>query len=285
MKAIKYISGFLFCVPAILFLFLFNIGPFLYSFVLSFQNSVGQLSFENYQWLITSDEVRYSIWITFLYAVVRTSLIFITSLVLALTIKGLRGEYIFISMIFLPWLMSDYMVGNIFRWLFNGIYGVINAILYSLGLINGPILWLSKWPEAFWTIIIAGVWRDIPWGTIVLLAGLKTVPNEFYETAEVFGASLWQRLKYVTIPLIRGAITIFFIIQTMWCFQAFGEVYSLTMGGPGGRTAVLYYYVWQVGFYFLRFGQGIVVSYLVSLIVGIIAIIYFKVIGVGGVYE
>lgn len=285
LKTKEEIIGYLFSFPSIAFVVALAFIPFLFSFVLSLQNDAGQFSLLNYEWAMNNESVHYSVWITSLYAVTRALLIFLISLGLALAINGLRGEYIFTALIFLPWLMSDVMVGTIWRWLFHGTYGVINAMLYSLGAIKQPIDWLSGWPWAFWSVIVAGVWRDIPWGTIILLAGLKTVPIELYESAEVYGASLWQRFRYVSIPLIRGAITIFFITQLMWCFVSFGEVYTLTQGGPGGRTNILYYYVWQEGFRALRFGHGIVISYLVTVIVGIVALFYIKVIGIKGVYE
>jgi multiple sugar transport system permease protein len=147
----------------------------------------------------------------------------------------------------IPWVIPSVVAAVQWKVMFAS-YGVINTILQGLGIIHQPILWLGNPDLALFSVTMVNVWRDYPFMTVVLLAGLQTIPDELYEVAEIDGASVWQRFKNITLPLLAPVSLISIILLAIWSFNNFDLVFLITGGGPAGATEVLPTYVYLEAF-------------------------------------
>jgi ABC-type sugar transport system permease subunit len=173
----------------------------------------------------------------------------------------------------LPWGLMTVSNGVLWAWILNPTYGMANALLLRLGLVQTPKAWLS---DTFWTmhmVILADVWKTVPTMTLLLLAGLQPIPPELYEAAEVDGATRWQKFCRVTLPLLFPVLLVAVALRTIGAFRAFDLIYVLTgNGGPADSTKVLAFYAYDQAFRYLFFGYGAAVSWLITtcMLVGIV---------------
>ncbi len=148
---------------------------------------------------------------------------------------------------------------------------------YNLGLINGalswvglePVRWLSTPELALFAVIITEVWRNTPFMTIILVAGLISLPVEPYESATIDGASAWQRFKWITMPFLIPTITVGLLLQTVFAIRVFGIVFTLTGGGPGNATLPLGILLYRQTFRYFQGGYSAALA-IVMLVVGLV---------------
>jgi multiple sugar transport system permease protein len=158
--------------------------------------------------------------------------------------------------VLLPWIIPTVVSARIWEWLYHPEYGLLNYVLLTAGFIHQPINWLG---DPFWALhgaILMDVWKATPFATILLLAGLRTIPPELYFAARVDGASPWATFRYVTLPLLFPVILIVATFRTMDAFRVFDAVFVLTGGGPGNSTETLSIYAYKTLFQTLQFGYG-----------------------------
>ena len=149
------------------------------------------------------------------------------------------------TLILLPWAVPHVITAQLWRLLFNPTFGAINWMLLELGVIGSQIQWFSgKW-VAFATIIITDVWIRTPLVVLILLAGLKTIPEEQYEAARMDGAGVVGRFIHVTLPQLQSTLIVALVIRMILALRAFELIYALTLGGPGNATTVVGLDVWQ----------------------------------------
>jgi multiple sugar transport system permease protein len=139
----------------------------------------------------------------------------------------------------LPWALPLSFAGLIFAWFFNTDYGVVNDVLYRLGLQTEPTSWLLKPNWAFAAICLTVIWKTSSFMALILLAGLQMIPRTLYEAAEVDGASRWQQFWQITIPMLMPSIIVALIFRTITALQTFDIPYTMTRGGPGESTETL----------------------------------------------
>ncbi|MBP8148682.1 MAG: sugar ABC transporter permease [Limnohabitans sp.] len=139
----------------------------------------------------------------------------------------------------LPWALPLSFAGLIFAWFFNTDYGVVNDVLYRLGLQTEPTSWLLKPNWAFAAICLTVIWKTSSFMALILLAGLQMIPRTLYEAAEVDGASRWQQFWQITIPMLMPSIIVALIFRTITALQTFDIPYTMTRGGPGEATETL----------------------------------------------
>jgi multiple sugar transport system permease protein len=154
-------------------------------------------------------------------------------------------------------------------------YGAINQILMEVGVLNEGIPFLVKTNTVWWAIIAIVVWRELPFVSISLLAGLKSIPHELYEAARVDGASPWQLFLHITLPMLQPVIVIVVLLTTIWTYNNFIYVWLTTQGGPGNFTQVLATQMYTEAFTNYRLGYGATVGVLMSLIMLLFSVIYF----------
>jgi ABC-type sugar transport system permease subunit len=169
-----------------------------------------------------------------------------------------------LAMIF-PWALLTVSNGVLWAWILNPTYGVANALLVGLGVLQAPKTWLS---DTFWTmqvVILADVWKMVPTMTLLLLAGLQPISPDLYEAAEVDGATRWQKFSRITLPLLRPVILVAVVLRTIGAFRVFDLIYVLTgNGGPADSTKVIAFYAYDQAFHYLFFGYGAAISWIIT---------------------
>ena len=170
----------------------------------------------------------------------------IIGLIVALVLnQNFVGRKLVRVLVLIPWVLPTMVISASWEWIYNGNYGALNGLLYQLGLIDQYRTWLGNINLVIYALSLVKVWKEIPFVALILLASLQTIPRELYEAASMDGAGTWSRFWLVTIPLLRPALLVALVLQTMWAFRIFDIVYALTQGGTseqnhGGRVLDLY---------------------------------------------
>lgn len=182
-----------------------------------------------------------------------------------------RGQVLYRTVFILPILIPGIVVGAIWKLMFNYDFGLINQAIGLLEL--APQDWLGTAQTALASVILVDIWHWTPFCFLLFLAGLESLPQDVYEAARIDGASIWQELRYVTLPLMLPTIMVTFAFRLMVAFKVFDEVYLLTGGGPGTATEVLSFTIYQRFFTENRLGYGAAMSVAVIFLVSILLVI------------
>lgn len=148
----------------------------------------------------------------------------------------MRGLYQAIA--FYPWAISGFLIGILFRWMFNSEFGVINDMLMRSGITDGPIPWLANPRLALVAVIIANIWYGVTFFAIMILAALQSVPEELTEAAALDGAGRVRTLFQIVIPTIRSTLILTVLLRVIWIFNFPDIIYAMTGGGPGNQTQI-----------------------------------------------
>jgi len=180
--------------------------------------------------------------------------------------------------ILLPYVLAGTVLGLIWKWIYHPNHGALNALLQQLGLIPEYIPWLAEPFRALHMVILVNLWQGTPWAIIMYLAGLQTIPQELYDAAKVDGASAWQTLFKVTLPLLTPITLAMLVLKTVWTFQVFDIVWVLTRGGPASATQVVSYYIYYSSFFQLKLGYAAAMSYVLLAIILVLVFMYYRLI-------
>jgi len=252
--------------PALIFICLWMIYPIVYSFYISLYkwylySKVSFVGLGNYVKLIHDDLFWKSLYQVSYYVMMSVSGQLILGLGMALLLnEKLKGRGIVKAFLLIPWALPGTTVGGIWKWIYQYDYGLFNVMLRTIGISENGIHWLSS-SMALNSIILVDIWRFAPFTAIIFLAGLATIPKSLYEAAVIDGANAWRRFINITLPLLVPTIVVVLILRTMFAFQVFDLVVTLTHGGPGTATYVLPYYVYLNAFSFIHIGYGAAMGY------------------------
>ncbi len=243
----------IFLLPSLVVFFLYRILPLIWNVVLSFQEfslfGVTRFTGFNHYLDMWHDEV---FWIT-----LKNTLIYMASapvgIALALAVSlmvnsEVRGRNIYRTIVFLSYPLMTVAVGIIWRWLYDEKVGLFNFVLRSLHIIDQPLPFLQSFELALPSVLLANVWQIIGFYMIILLAGLQNIPQNLYEAASIDGASARQQFMRITLPLLRPAIFLAFVIGIMTSFTSFDLVYVMTQGGPSHSSELLVNYIYRAAF-------------------------------------
>jgi multiple sugar transport system permease protein len=276
-------TPYLFIGPSLLMTVLIMLYPLLYSFWISFTgynlSKPGDVPFvglDNYSWAITSPGFFGSIWTTLVYTVVAVALEFLLGLGFALLLnKEFRFQGIVRTIIMLPLFLTPSIVSLIFLFSFYPGEGVVPWLATFVGVERGfPFFGDPR--TAMASLILVDVWRTTPFMFIVLLAGLQSLPQEVMEAAAIDGATAWQTLRRVTLPLLSPLILIALTIRGMDAFREFDSIYLLTGGGPGQATEVISMLAYNTGFKFFDLGRASAVAYIILGLVLVFSVYFVK---------
>jgi multiple sugar transport system permease protein len=259
--------AYIFVAPLVLLLFGLIAYPLVRGVILSFYNVTGItnrgfVGLENYERLWENRQFRESVKITVQYATIAVFFKFWIGLTAALLLhrKGLRFRSIFTGLVLLPWVIPDIVAALTWRGIYDPIFGGLNQLLLELGLIDKGIAWLGDFNLALPSVIAVNVWKGVPFFTIVLLAGLKALDNELFDAAAVDGANAWRRFVDITLPGLRYVIIVACLLSLIWTLNAFGQVFLLTGGGPGGATRLFSILSYEYAIGGLRYSAGVAVA-------------------------
>ncbi|BBI32148.1 carbohydrate ABC transporter permease [Cohnella abietis] len=267
--------------PAFIILLVLSMGPLMHSIYTGmFSSNLAKstktfVGFGNYK-EIMQDTYFWNAFFNTLYQVFGTVGIQLLvgmgiALLLARTFKGVK---ILRSLYLLPMMTTPIVVGLVWRMLYNPELGLINYYLDKIG-ISGPN-WLGDPSWAMPSIILADVWLSTPFLTMILLAGLQTLPTEPYESAELDGANRFQTFWYITMPLLKPYIYMAILFRLMDAIKRFDTIYIMTGGGPGNKTETLNIYVYHQAFEFLKTGYAAALSNVMLVFILVISIYFLR---------
>jgi multiple sugar transport system permease protein len=155
------------------------------------------------------------------------------------------GRALYQAWVFFPWAMSGFLIGLLWRWMFNGQFGVVNDLLIKAGIVEAPIGFLSSPGWAMTSVVVANIWYGVTFFAIMIMAALQSVPRELYEAADVDGASRARRFWHLTLPHIRPTLTLIVLLRIIWILNFPDLIYAMTGGGPAGGTDIVTTYLIQ----------------------------------------
>jgi len=276
----------LFISPAFIVIALILVYPLAYSFWLSFhewtlrgfRKCVPFVGLENYIELFKNPDFVSSLRITTTFVIVAVGIEFVLGMGLALLLHhDLRGRNFIRAMILLPMMCTNVVIGLTWRLLLNYEFGLVNYYLGVLGV--EPLEWLSKPAMALPAVVLVDVWNTTSFVALLLLAGLQALPEEPFEAARIDGASAVQSFFFLTLPLLRQTILVVLLWRMIDTFRIFDVIYLLTAGGPARATETVSIYVYRYGFQSFNLGYASAASYIMIVIMLIIAGVLARSIG------
>lgn len=215
-----------------------------------------------------------SLWKTILWVVFGVGLQFVFGFILALLLnKSFKGRGIVRAVSLIPWVTPGVLIGLMWRWMYDGNYGVLNDILKKLHLITDNIPFLSQLDTAFPSVVVTIIWQGIPFFALMILAGLQGIPGELYEAADIDGATGFQKLFKITIPSIKNTIMITALLRVIWVANSVDVIFNMTEGGPAYSTQTLSVYIFNKA-NTLDMGYASAMAILLALVLCTVAIPY-----------
>lgn len=270
-----------FVVPALLMIAVFALYPLINSLVISLFNldlhrqGMRFAGLKNYGIIFTDPRAGLAYYHTFIFTVSTVALELAFGLCLALLLhKQFKGVGAVRALAMVPWAMPSVVAALLWRWIFNDEYGLLNAVLARTGIAGSPVAFLSSPLYSNLAVIACEVWKTTPFMAILLLAGLQLIPDELYESALIDGAGVWQRFRYVTLPLLKPALLIALLFRTMDALRIFDTVYILTGGGPGNTTETISLYTYKTMFSYLDMGRGAALAMTMFGVVALVSLAY-----------
>ncbi|MGD1816643.1 MAG: carbohydrate ABC transporter permease [Pleomorphochaeta sp.] len=209
------------------------------------------------------------------FVIITTPVLLVIGFIMALFVNSKSpfkslGENVF----FIPYIFSMTVVSTLWAWLFQKQYGLINHLLGAFNI--QPIGWLTDPSWAMWSVCIATFWWTAGFNMILMSAGIRQISKEVYESAEIDGATYFQKVKSITFPLLKPTIALCLILQVIASFNVFGQVFVMTGGGPYGSTRVLIQYIYETGFQYFKMGYSAAMSYILFFVIMICSITLSK---------
>ena len=269
-----------FILPACLTILILVVYPILYGIYISFfdTNLVNKWEFVGLRYYfqaLTDTSFLHSLWMTVIFTVsVVVGHFFIGFVFASILNMDIRFRTVLRGILILPWLFPDVVIAYLFKWILNTQGGIVNELLLHFGLISDPIGWLSTSATAFPCVILVSIWKGYPLVMVQILAGIQTISTDMYEAAEIDGANLWQRFRYVTIPALKPILTTILILDTVWVFKQFTLIWLMTSGGPGSSTMVSAIEIYKNAFSYFKYGLASAQSVYILLICYLIGVVF-----------
>lgn len=233
------------------------------------------VGFDNYVALLHDPVFWTTLRTTVIWTVANLVAQMMLGLALALLLnERLKARGLFRSVALIPYIVPSVAAALIWRWMYDGSAGIINAILVKLGLITDYRPWLGDISTALPAVIVESVWKGTPFVMIMLLAGLQTISPEYYEASAIDGANAWQRLIDITLPLLRPTIAVAMILTTVYTVNNFNAIWLMTQGGPLGSTDILFTSAYKIAFERFDFGMAATISVVLFGILAVFAGLY-----------
>ncbi len=269
--------------PAVICIGAVVIFPLFYSLVLSFTDTnlrargMGTfIGLENYITALTDEYFLKSIVTTLQYTVVSV----IAELCVGYMIAGLlnkvkKGREFFFSIIIIPMMISCVAVGMIWRLLLHPELGIVNYLIELLG--GTGRAWYGDAKYALGTLIFIDVWQETPYMTLLILAGLVSLPKDPYEAARIEGANVFQTFQKITLPLMKPTLIVATLLRAIGALKTYDLVYVITKGGPGTSTEVMTYNIYKQAYQYLNTGRAAAMSYILLAIILVISIFFVRI--------
>lgn len=270
--------------PALVVVGAVTIFPICYAIAMSVSNvsatgsgfSLSGLTGGNYSIMVHAAQWRYALFFTIFYTVVTVAVEVVLGTLIALVLERLaRGRGWMMALLLVPWSMITVINAELWYYIYNPVYGILDNVFAHLGL-GAPVILGTRVP-AITALMVADVWKTTPFVAIIVLAGLVMIPRDYYEAAEVDGATGWQAFWRITFPQLRPTIALAVLFRVLQAFGLFDLPFVLTSGGPGYSTQPLAILAYNAMFRDLDFGPGAAVATSTALLVVIGCVLFVKV--------
>ena len=269
--------------PAILLAATFLLYPIANTFWMSvhrvdeFGRMQGFAGLDNYRKLIADSAFQGSLQRTITWTVATVAITTVISLFLAVVLnERFKGRAFVRSLLMLPWAASLVVTTLMWRWMAHPDFGALNHLLAWSGITSARIDWLANSNLSFPLMIWIAVWVSIPATTLMLLAGLQSIPTDVYEAAALDGARGWHTFLDMTLPLLRPIFAVSILLNVIFVFNSFPIIWVMTQGGPAGATDTLVTYLYKLGFTFYQLGEAAAVSVIIFFILIIFALVHTR---------
>jgi len=267
--------------PVLLVVTVFTVYPLGYSVYLSLHENVltrpldnDFVGLQNFREVVTGYYFWRSLWSTAVFAVMAVAAVTLYGLGVALLLdQASLGSAFLKVVVLLPWAIPAVISGVIWRWIFDGDYGVLNGLLVVTGAVSRYVPWMSQPFSARLCMVVAHVWKQGPLAAIFLLAALQLIPRELYDAVRIDGAGRWGGFRFVTLPFLKATLALVLIYETIVAVATFDLVYVMTGGGPADATAIIGWYAYTEIFRFLNLGHGAALAIILGgLLLGLVLV-------------
>ena len=266
--------GLLYLTPALLFVAAFTIYPFIQMVWVSLNNWTlitppRYVGLGNFERAFSDDQFWISLGFTLKYTLIITPILMIGGYLIALLVSDNSPLRRFTrTVVFIPVVIGLGVSSLLWYWLFSSDFGFVNRILLDIGILERPVIWLGVDADrSSYAIIASIVWKVIGFGMILFVGAIQAIPTEITEATMVDGASYWQRVRRVILPLTRRTVLLVTLISVVGSLLAFDQFYIMTAGQPHNETATAVFYVYLNSFPFLKLGYGAALSLILAAIV------------------
>lgn len=269
--------------PAVIIILCVVFIPVINAIIMSFQNydlrrpkEIGFNGLSNYKEAFRDPLFFSSLIRTLLWVVCGVGFQFLFGFILALLLnKEFTGRGVVRAVSMIPWVTPGVLIGLMWRWIYDGNFGVLNDLLLKFHISSHKIPFLSQVTTAFPSVIITIIWQGIPFFALMLLAALQGVPTEIYEAASIDGACSWKKLILITIPSIKNTIFVTALLRVIWVANSVDVIFNMTEGGPAYSTQTLSVYIFNKG-NALNLGYASAMALLLAVLLLFAAVPYLK---------
>ncbi len=280
----QHIVALFFLLPAIIIFIYFSWRPILYGFWLSFYDypispleTPTYVGLQNFETLLQDDVFMRAWFNTLLFVVFGVVMGYVVPIIIAITVNELRrGAALFRLGFYLPVIIPLVVVTLVWKFLYYPGEGLFDSILKLAGL--EPVRWLMNENTAIFSLVLMSTWKNAGATMIIYLAALQGVPPQLYEAAEIDGATIWQRVRHITIPHIMPIMIIILILQMIGTTQIFVEPFIMTQGGPNKSTLTVLYHIYNTAFRSFNFGLAAAMSLILFFVLLILTLVYFLIV-------
>ncbi len=276
-------EAYLWLAPCLVLVTIFVFVPVIETFVLSVSEVSraglvkGFGGLRNFQFVLGQPVFGRVILNTVVWTIVNVGVSMVLSIITALVLnEKFHGRKLARTVLLLPWATSQMITASAWKYIFDYQYGALNALLLKLGLIKTNINFLGSANSAFICMIVVGITVTIPFMTFTLLSGLQSISTDFYEAATIDGANFWDKLFRITLPLLKPAINVTIVLNTIYVFNNFTIVFTITNGAPANQTSTMMVYLYYLAFKKGDYGASAAISVIGFVILLAFALLYMK---------
>lgn len=273
----------IFVLPLLAVNIIFFLIPFIKSLYMSLYDwpLLGERTFrgiENFVKAFSDKKFIHSLVFTMEYAVLVTPMLFVVAFAMAILVnRKFRGVGIFRTIYFMPVVISMTASADIWLWIYNELYGVLNHLLLSIGIIDAPVAWMHLPETSLPAVCVMVTWKMAGFSMLMLLGAFQAIDGEIYQAANIDGANAVQRFTRITLPLIRPTMGLSLVISVIGSVLAFEQFKIMTGGGPSSKTQTAVYYIYETSFRHFKFGYGAAMSMIVLVILAALSYVQFKI--------
>ena len=274
-RAFRIGAGPLFILPTMALLAILILYPVVSTVILSFTDAAGRyVGGDNYAAAFRSSSTIRVIFNTIYYVAGSVILQLVIGVAAGILLnQKFRGRAVVRSLMLIPWVIPGIVAAMTWAWMFHTDYGIVNYALVSLGIIDQPVGWLTNPSTVMPALIAVNAWKMFPFVAVMVLAGLQSVPEELYEAARVDGAQFRHEVWHIMLPQLRPVLVAITLLLVIWGLDGITIIYSMTGGGPAGRSMIFPIQIYAMAFEFFEFNRAAALSVVYFLlIVGLIAL-------------